>query len=106
MKTLLVAAVAATFLAGCSGMMGGQGSQGGQRTAGEVVDDATIGTQLKARYAADPDISALKINVDTNQGVVRLRGEVKTLALRRKAEALVKAVPGVKSVDNQTIITG
>mgnify|MGYP002778347044 CR=1 FL=1 len=106
MKRLIVAGVAAVFLAGCSGMMGGQSGSGTSRTAGEVVDDATIGAQLKAQLAADPELSALKINVDTMQGMVRLRGEVKSLALRRKAEALARGIRGVKSVDNQLVITG
>ncbi len=105
MKTLIMASmVAALGLSGCAGMMGGPG--GPTRTVGEAVDDVTIGTQLKAGLAADPDLSALKINVDTTQGAVRLRGEVKSLALRRKAEDLARKIKGVKSVDNQLIITG
>ena len=97
---LLAAAVASVFLVACAGT----NVPGTDRTAGEVVDDVAIGTQLKAKYAADPDISALKINIDTKQGVVSLRGEVKSLALRRKAEQLAREVRGVKSVDNQLII--
>lgn len=105
MKTLIIASmVAVAGLTGCAGMMGGPG--GPTRTVGEAVDDATIGTQLKAALAADPDLSALKINVDTTQGAVRLRGEVKTLALRRKAEETARKIKGVKSVDNQLIVSG
>ena len=110
MKNKLAAVVAATFvLAGCAGMMGGDrgsSSQGGSRTAGEVIDDATITAQLKAKLAADPDLSALKINVDTSQGAVRMKGEVKTLTLRRRAEEHARSIKGVKSVDNQLVITG
>jgi hyperosmotically inducible protein len=104
MKKLLIASMTAVALAGCA-MMGG-GSGGPQRTAGQAVDDATIGTKLKAAYAADPDLSALKINVDTTQGAVKLRGEVKTIVLRRKAEDIARKIEGVKSVDNQLLITG
>lgn len=104
MKLLLVAAMTAAIgLAGCGAMGGGAG---GTRTAGQVVDDATIGTKLKAAYAADPELSALKINIDTTKGVVRLRGEVKSMALRRKAEDTARKTEGVKSVDNQLVITG
>jgi osmotically-inducible protein OsmY len=70
------------------------------------VDDVAIGTKIKAALAADPELSALKINVDTKQGAVSLKGEVKTIALRRKAEELARKVEGVKSVDNQLVITG
>ena len=107
MKTLIIAAataVTALSLAGCAGMPGGPG--GPTRTAGQAVDDATIGTKLKAAYAADPELSALKINIDTTQGAVRLKGEVKSMALRRKAEETARKIEGVKSVDNQLVITG
>ena len=103
MKKLLVAAMIAVGLAGCANM----GRDGGPtRTVGEAIDDVTIGTTLKAALAADPELSALKINVDTTQGAVRLRGEVKSVALRRKAEELARSMKGVRSVDNQLIVTG
>lgn len=94
---LFAAALAAALMAGCA-------TDPNSRTAGEVVDDVTIGTQLKAKYAADPDISAIKINIDTRQGAVSLRGEVKSLALRRKAESMAREIKGVKTVDNQLVI--
>lgn len=85
-------------------MPGGQG--GPTRTVGQAVDDVTIGTKMKAALAADPELSALKINVDTTQGNVRLSGEVKSMALRRKAEDMARKIDGVKSVDNRLMITG
>lgn len=103
MKLLIVASMTAVLLAGCAGMNDGSGPT---RTAGQAVDDATIGTKLKAALAADPELSALKINVDTTQGAVKLRGEVKTITLRRKAEDLARKIEGVKSVDNQLVVTG
>jgi hyperosmotically inducible periplasmic protein len=103
MKTILSAAMtAALVLAGCSSMMGGDST----RSTGQAVDDVGIGTQIKAGLAGDPDLSAFKINVDSTQGNVRLKGEVKSMALRRKAEDLARKVNGVKSVDNQLVITG
>ena len=103
MKMLLAATMTAVLtLAGCAGM----DNRPTTRTAGQAVDDVTIGTKLKAALAADPELSALKINVDTTQGAVRLRGEVKSVALRRKAEDLARKTEGVKSVDNQLIVTG
>jgi hyperosmotically inducible protein len=104
MKTLIIAAATALTLAGCAGWPGGQG--GPTRTVGEAVDDVTIGTRMKAALAADPELSALKINVDTTQGNVRLSGEVKSMALRRKAEDMARKINGVKSVDNRLMITG
>lgn len=107
MKKMLAAVVAAMAVAGCAGMGGDRSAgQGTSRTAGEMVDDAAILAQIKTQLAADPDLSALKINVDSKQGAVRLSGEVKTLALRRKAETLARGIRGVKSVDNALVITG
>jgi hyperosmotically inducible protein len=103
MKILIIAAATALSLVGCAGMTGASGPQ---RTVGQAVDDVAIGTKLKAALAADPELSALKINVDTTQGNVRLRGEVKSMALRRKAEETARKIEGVKSVDNQLMITG
>jgi len=105
MKTLLLASMVSLSLAGCAGF-GNFGEPGQTRTAGQAIDDITIGTRLKAAYAADPELSALKINIDTTQGAVRLRGEVKSMALRRKAEDTARKVQGVKSVENALIITG
>ena len=77
-----------------------------QRSTGEVIDDAVITTKVKSALLADPDVNAFKINVDTSQGKVVLKGEIKTLVLRKKAESIAKEVNGVRSVDNQLVITG
>ena len=42
----------------------------GERSTGQVVDDALITTTVKASFAADPQVSALAIDVDTAGGVV------------------------------------
>ncbi|GIZ53745.1 BON domain-containing protein [Noviherbaspirillum aridicola] len=98
--------LACTLLAAGCGTFGGDRKDGDNRTAGAVVDDALITSKVKAALLKDPDISGFKINVDTAKGVVSLKGEVKTLALRRKAESIASGVEGVRKVDNQLIITG
>lgn len=97
--------LSALLAAGCSSMQG-TSSDGSKKSAGRVIDDATITSKVKAALLGDPDISGLKINVDTENGVVRLKGEIKTMALRKKAESLARDVEGVKKVDNQLVITG
>ncbi len=108
MKTtkLLAVLLSVAFVAGCAGTGAKSGDASTSRSTGQVVDDATITAKVKAALLADSDISGLKINVDTAQGVVRLKGEIKTFALRKKAEEIAKGVAGVKSVDNQLVITG
>lgn len=95
----------AALLAGC-GTMSGSKSDGSQKSAGQVVDDAVITSKVKAALLADPEISGLKINVDTAKGKVTLKGEVKSITLWRKAEKIASGVEGVKSVDNRLVITG
>jgi hyperosmotically inducible protein len=102
---LLALLLSVAFVAGCAATKG-DSQTSSSRSTGQVVDDAAITAKVKAALLADPDVSALKINVDTTQGNVKLKGEVKSLALRKKVESLAKGVAGVKSVDNQLIITG
>jgi osmotically-inducible protein OsmY len=109
MKTtkLLALLLSVAFVAGCAATKSDSGSgASASRSTGEVVDDAVITTKVKTALLADPDIKALKIDVDTKDAVVRLKGEIKTLALRKKVEGIAKGVAGVKSVDNQLIISG
>ena len=99
-KTLLMAAMVATTavsLSGCAQM---------SRMFEAPVDDAAVATKVRAALAADREVSALKITADSTQGTVRLKGEVKNMATRRKVEELVRGVQGVKGVDNQLVITG
>lgn len=107
MKTsaLFAMLLAGALAAGC-GTMTGTSSDGSKKSAGQVLDDAVITSKVKTALLADPDISGLKINVDTEKGRVKLKGEVKNISLRRKAESITRGVEGVQSVDNQLIITG
>lgn len=102
---LPVMLAAALLAAGCGSMSGGT-SDGSQKSAGQAVDDAAITAKVKTALLADPEIAGLKINVDTEKGKVTLKGEVKTLALWRKAESLARGVEGVQAVNNQLVITG
>ncbi|MDB5770398.1 MAG: hyperosmotically inducible periplasmic protein [Burkholderiales bacterium] len=103
---LLAVLLSVAFVAGCAATKSESGSQNASRSTGQVVDDAAITAKIKAALLADPEVSALKVNVDTAQGNVKLKGEVKSLALRKKVESLAKGVAGVRSVDNQLVITG
>jgi hyperosmotically inducible periplasmic protein len=69
---------------------------------GEAVADATadarIVAAIKAKYAADPDVSVWKISVSSTQGHVTLSGAVKTPEDIGKATALALDVEGVRDV--------
>ena len=73
----------------------------GAAKAKDKVSDAVITTSVKAEIAKDPDLSALKINVDTDNGHVALRGSAPTPEARDHATALASGVKGVVGVDNE-----
>jgi osmotically-inducible protein OsmY len=102
---LPVMLLAAFLAAGCASTTGAR-QDSAQRSTGQVIDDATITSKVKAALLADPEVAGLKINVDTSNGKVTLKGEVKTLALWRKAESLARGVDGVQAVNNRLVITG
>jgi osmotically-inducible protein OsmY len=76
----------------------------GQSSVGQYVDDATITTRVKARMAKDPAVSAMRINVDTLNGVVQLSGFATSEAERAEAGRLVRDVPDVKDVRNNIAV--
>ena len=69
--------------------------------AGEVISDAAITTAVKSKFLADSDVSGLKIDVDTTDGIVTLKGTVATPAEKRRAMEIAKETNGVKSVKDQ-----
>jgi hyperosmotically inducible protein len=74
---------------------------GSSPTAGEMVDCGTIITTVKSKLAADPDVSALNIDVDCEKGVVTLSGEVESAEQKEHAAELARQTHGVTRVDNQ-----
>lgn len=72
--------------------------------AGDKMKDASITTKVNAELARDNDLSALKINVDTNAGHVVLRGAAPNGAARDRATTIAQRVEGVLSVDNQLTV--
>jgi osmotically-inducible protein OsmY len=65
-----------------------------------VLDDAAITAKVKAKLAADPEVNALGIDVDTSDGVVTLTGRTASEALRLEAEKLARGTAGVRDVRN------
>lgn len=89
---------------GLGPLMTGCALTSGQSTVGQYVDDATITTRVKTRMAKDPAVSAMRINVDTLNGVVQLSGFATSETERANAERLVREVPDVKSVRNNIVV--
>jgi len=72
--------------------------------AGDAVGDAAITGKVKTALIADPDVKALRIDVDTKDNVVTLNGTADTQAHADKAVTVAKGVDGVKSVENRLTV--
>src|SRR5688572_13409338 len=70
------------------------------KTAGETIDDAAITAAVKTKLAADPEVAAMDIDVDTTDGVVRLSGTVTSNNERSEAVDLARSTDGVRRVIN------
>ena len=75
------------------------------KDAKDAVNDATITASVNAKLASDKELSALRINVDTVDGRVALRGSAPTPAARDRATQLASSVDGVRSVENQLVVS-
>jgi len=65
-----------------------------------VAKDAAITAEVNAELAKDNSLSAVKIDVDTSQGKVVLRGTAPDAAARERATRIAANVKGVGSVEN------
>ena len=72
--------------------------------AGEQVSDATITASVNAALAADSKLSAMKIDVDTDKGVVTLTGPAPDESSRAKATELAANAKGVTRVENHLTV--
>lgn len=70
------------------------------------MKDAGITAAVKTALAADPALSALKIDVTTTDGMVRLSGPAPDDKARERARMLAAAPDGVTSVDNRLVVPG
>lgn len=63
--------------------------------------DAGITTSVKSKLAADDTVKAYQVDVDTNNKVVTLRGEVETAAQKEHAVMIARNTDGVRDVIDQ-----
>ena len=75
-----------------------------QRENTSANDDANMQDIATKRLTQDPDMAGVVMTVTDARAF--LTGTVKAEATRAKAEQIVKAVRGMKSVDNKIVVTG
>ena len=66
--------------------------------------DAGITTAVKSKMAADDTVKAYKIDVDTQNKVVTLSGDVDTSAQREQAVVLARNTKGVADVIDRLVV--
>ncbi len=66
--------------------------------------DVAITAKVNAALAGDSQLSALKIDVDTTNGMVELKGTAPDPAARDRATVLAAAVEGVVKVENRLTV--
>ncbi len=93
-----IAAAAGLTTAGCAVVRD-------QQTVGAYIDDATITTRVKARFAEDRTVSVMAIRVETLNGVVQLAGFARSAEERAAAERLARDVDGVRGVRNDIVVS-
>ncbi len=111
---MIVALVA--FLSGCTttknaGVAIKEGAtEAGQQVGdkaedlGEKIEDGSITSAIKMKFANDELVSASDIDVDTTDGHVTLTGTVGSQAEADRAMQIGRSVDGVKTVHSKLII--
>lgn len=69
-----------------------------------ALSDTAITASVKAGLVKDPDLSAVKIEVETNNGAVALSGVANDAAARERAATIAKSVKGVNEVHNHVVV--
>jgi sporulation protein YlmC with PRC-barrel domain len=72
--------------------------------AKETSGDAALTTKVKTALSLSKRIPAGQINVDSDGGIVTLRGEVSAGNVREVAESIARDVPGVQEVRNHIFV--
>jgi hyperosmotically inducible protein len=99
-KGMLAAAVATVGLLGAFAAQ----ADDSKRSVGEYTDDKMLVGKVKSALISDKTADADEINVESYKGVVQLNGFVDNAKEKAQAEAVARAVDGVKGVENNLMI--
>jgi osmotically-inducible protein OsmY len=70
------------------------------------LDDATLAQKVESEIFRDAEVAKGQINVNAEDGMVLLRGEVERPELIESLEEKARSVQGVKGVENLLHVTG
>jgi hyperosmotically inducible protein len=83
----------------------GDATEQAAKKTGQVMTDAEITSAVKTKLLADKQVGGLKIDVDTDHGVVTLTGPVASTAEKTQALHLARQTKGVKKVVSKLTIS-
>ena len=99
-----LASILAVSLAACGNAEQPAVAEPQASTVGNVIDDTVLTTRVKSALMANPQVNSYDFKVETRKGEVMLSGFVNSQAELNQATAIVQAVDGVKSIQNNVTI--
>ena len=94
------------FIVGCSKPADTTGTPPPSSTVGTEIDDSVVTTKVKSALLNDPEIKSLDFKAVTRKGEVQLSGFAANQSQIDRAITVIKAVPGVKNIDNKVSLKG
>jgi hypothetical protein len=67
-------------------------------------NDGAVQTAIDQKISEDPNLSSLGITATVLDGKVTVTGTVKSEALKSQVDRMLRAIKGVKQVDNQIVV--
>ena len=101
---LLAGAQAATAQTGEKQKTATEQAKDAGRQTGNAITDSWITMKVHSQFVPEDALEGSDIDVDTNGGVVTLKGTVRSFAERRDVERAAWAAPGVTRVDDRIIV--
>jgi osmotically-inducible protein OsmY len=90
-----------------AGKTNDQATEEGRQKNTQYAKDSTLTSKVHTALANDVGLRTLRsINVDSDKGVVTLKGVVDSEDSKQRAEAVAKRVSGVTSVKNELRVKG
>jgi len=83
-----------------------QPAPAGASAPANTSNDGPIQTAIDKKISDDPNLSSLGITATVLDGKVTVTGTVNSEALKSQIDRMLRAVKGVKQVDNQIVVTG
>ena len=81
-----------------------QPAPSGGTAPASTSDDTAVQAAIDKRISDDPTLSTLGVTVSVLDGKATVIGTVKTEALKAQVDRAIRAIKGVKQVDNQIVV--